>query len=78
MSPQTKVGYAKGCDTQGDSTEGFAEAVALARDSDVAILFVGETAEVVGEAASKSSLDLTGRQLDSGKRRYMRPANPLS
>jgi beta-glucosidase len=64
VSPQTKVGYAKGCDTQGDSTEGFAAAVALARDSDVAILFVGETAEVVGEAASKSSLDLTGRQLD--------------
>jgi beta-glucosidase len=64
VSPQTKVGYAKGCDTQGDPTEGFAEAIALARASDVAILFVGETADVVGEAASKSSLDLTGRQLD--------------
>lgn len=64
VSAQTKITYAKGCDTQGDSTEGFAEAVALARDSDVAVVFVGETAEVVGEAASKSSLDLTGRQLD--------------
>ncbi len=64
VSPATKVSYAKGCDTQGDSTEGFAEAVALARDSDVAIVFVGESAEMVGEAASKSSLDLTGRQLD--------------
>ncbi len=64
VSPATKVSYAKGCDTQGDSTEGFAEAVAIARDSDVAIVFVGESAEMVGEAASKSSLDLTGRQLD--------------
>jgi beta-glucosidase len=64
VSPATKVGYAKGCDTQGDSTEGFAEAVALARDSDVTIVFVGESAEMVGEAASKSSLDLTGRQMD--------------
>jgi beta-glucosidase len=64
VSPSTKVSYAKGCDTQGDSTEGFAEAVALARDSDVAIVFVGESAEMVGEAASKSSLDLTGRQMD--------------
>lgn len=64
VSPQTKVGYAKGCETQGDSTEGFAAAVALASESDVAILFVGETAEAVGEAAAKSSLDLTGRQLD--------------
>ncbi len=64
LSPATKVSYAKGCDTQGDSTEGFAEAVTLARDSDVAIVFVGESAEMVGEAASKSSLDLTGRQMD--------------
>jgi beta-glucosidase len=64
LSSQTKVGYAKGCETQGDSSAGFAEAVALARASDVAIVFVGETAEVVGEAASKSSLDLTGRQMD--------------
>ncbi|MEP6718109.1 MAG: glycoside hydrolase family 3 N-terminal domain-containing protein [bacterium] len=64
VSPATKVSYAKGCDTQGDSTDGFAEAVALAGDSDVAVIFVGESAEMVGEAASKSSLDLTGRQLD--------------
>src|SRR6266550_1262440 len=64
VSPATKVGYAKGCNTQGNSTEGFAEAVALVRDSDVAIVFVGESAEMVGEAASKSSLDLTGRQMD--------------
>ncbi|MCU1266931.1 MAG: glycoside hydrolase family 3 domain protein [Acidobacteria bacterium] len=64
VSPRTKVGYAKGCDTQGTSTEGFAEAVALARNSEVAIVFVGETAEVVGEAASKSSLDLSGKQMD--------------
>ncbi|MDQ2938328.1 MAG: beta-glucosidase BglX [Acidobacteriota bacterium] len=64
VSPDTKVSYAKGCDVQGDATEGLAEAVALARDSDVAIVFVGESAEMVGEAASKSSLDLTGRQMD--------------
>jgi beta-glucosidase len=64
VSATTKVSYAKGCDTQGDSTAGFAEAVALARESDFAIVFVGEPAEMVGEAASKSSLDLTGRQMD--------------
>ncbi len=64
VPPQTRIGYAKGCETQGDSTAGFDEAVQLARASDVAIVFVGEEAEVVGEAASKSSLDLTGRQMD--------------
>ncbi|MEA2203982.1 MAG: beta-glucosidase [Blastocatellia bacterium] len=64
VSPQTKVGYAKGCDVKDESNAGFAEAVALARKSDVAIVFVGESADMVGEAASRSSLDLSGRQLD--------------
>lgn len=70
VSPETKVNYAKGCDIEGDSTAGFSEAVAAARDSDVALVFVGETSEVVGEAASKSSLDLTGRQMDLVKAVY--------
>src|SRR5258705_6854840 len=64
VSPETKVSYAKGCETQGDSTAGFAEALAAARNRDVALVFVGEPAETVGEAASKSSLDLSGRQMD--------------
>jgi beta-glucosidase len=64
VSPETKVSYAKGCDIEGDSTAGIAEAVTLAQDSEVAIVLVGESSETVGEAASKSSLDLPGRQLD--------------
>ena len=64
VSAKTKVGYAKGCDVKGDSTAGFAEAVNLARSSDVAVVFVGELAEMVGEAASRASLDLPGRQLE--------------
>ncbi len=64
VSAQTKVGYAKGCDVKDDSTAGFQEAVNLAKQSDVAILFIGEIAEMVGEAASRSSLDLPGRQLE--------------
>jgi beta-glucosidase len=64
VSPQTKVGYAKGCDVRDSSTTGFPEAVALARESDFALVFVGESADMVGEAASRSSLDLPGRQMD--------------
>jgi len=64
VSSQTKVGYAKGCEVKDDSTAGFQEAVNLAKGSDVAIVFVGETADMVGEAASRSSLDLPGRQLE--------------
>jgi beta-glucosidase len=64
VSPQTKVIYAKGCDILGDSTTGFAEAVSAARQADIIIVFVGEAKEMVGEAASRSSLDLPGRQMD--------------
>jgi len=64
VSAQTRVGYAKGCEVKGDSTAGFEEAVNLARSSDVAVVFVGELAEMVGEAASRASLDLPGRQLE--------------
>ncbi|HEV2835892.1 MAG TPA: glycoside hydrolase family 3 N-terminal domain-containing protein, partial [Pyrinomonadaceae bacterium] len=64
VGAQTRVGYAKGCDIKDDSTAGFAEAIALAKESDVAVVFVGESADMVGEAASRSSLDLPGRQMD--------------
>jgi beta-glucosidase len=64
VGAETKVGYAKGCEIKDDSTAGFAEAVALAKDSDVALVFVGESADMVGEAASHASLDLPGRQMD--------------
>ena len=64
VGANSKVGYAKGADLKDDSTAGFAEAVALAKESDVAVVFVGESADIVGEAASRSSLDLPGRQLD--------------
>ncbi len=64
VSLQTKVIYAKGCEVTGDSTAGFAEATTAARNSDIAIVFVGEAKEMVGEAASRASLELPGRQLD--------------
>jgi beta-glucosidase len=64
VSPATKINYAKGCDIEGDSTQGFDEAVHAARDSDVVIVAVGESAAMSGEASSRSSLDLPGRQLD--------------
>jgi beta-glucosidase len=64
VSPQTIVRYAKGCEVNDDSTAGFDQAIRIARDSDVAIVAVGESAEMSGEAASRSSLDLPGRQLD--------------
>jgi beta-glucosidase len=40
------------------------EALQAARDAEAIILVVGETAEMSGEAASRTSLDLPGRQLE--------------
>ncbi|MFZ0063283.1 MAG: glycoside hydrolase family 3 C-terminal domain-containing protein, partial [Pyrinomonadaceae bacterium] len=64
VSPQTTVAYAKGCEINDDSTSGIDEAVRIARESDVVIVAVGESAEMSGEAASRSTLDIPGRQLD--------------
>lgn len=63
-APGVQVTYAKGCEIDGNSDAGFAEALAAARKADVVIVAVGESAEMSGEAASRSSLDLPGRQLD--------------
>jgi beta-glucosidase len=65
--------FAKGCtlsnteaphvDPEGCGTDaGFAEAVAVAGAADQVILALGETREMSGEANSRSTLDLPGRQ----------------
>src|SRR5687768_18623695 len=50
VSTQAIIKYAKGCEVNGDSTGGFDEAVRIARESDVVIVAVGESAEMSGEA----------------------------
>jgi beta-glucosidase len=46
------------------SDAGFAQAVATANAADQVVLVVGETREMSGEAASRSVIDLPGRQED--------------
>jgi beta-glucosidase len=64
VAQNTKVTYAKGCDVEGDANAGFDEAVRAARNADVTIVAVGESAAMSGEASARASLDLPGRQLD--------------
>jgi beta-glucosidase len=64
LSPRTKINFAKGCEVACATDEGFAEAVRAARDSEAAIVVLGESADMSGEAASRSTLDLPGRQND--------------
>ncbi len=54
--------YAKGTEISGTSNAGFAAAVAAAQSSDVAVLALGESSSMTGEAASRAFLDLPGNQ----------------
>jgi beta-glucosidase len=54
--------YEKGTEISGTSDSGFAAAVDAAQNSDVAILALGESSDMSGEAASRSHLDLPGNQ----------------
>ena len=62
VSKETVVLHAKGCDVKGDSAEGFKDAADRAKAADVAIVVVGESREMSGEAGCRSSLDLPGVQ----------------
>ncbi|MDX2128157.1 MAG: beta-glucosidase BglX [Chloroherpetonaceae bacterium] len=69
VDSKTKVVYAEGCTVSRDekvalSDKGFNAAIQAAKNSDVVIAVMGETADMSGEAHSRSSLDLPGVQLE--------------
>jgi beta-glucosidase len=79
LGDRVKVNYAKGCDvidahwpetevlpeplTEKEKDE-IGKAVEAAKHSDVAVVVLGDGTNTVGETASRTSLDLPGRQLD--------------
>jgi len=63
--PGAAVHYARGAGyafADAGKTDGFAEAIAAARKSDVIVAVMGERWDMTGEAASRTSLDLPGNQ----------------
>ncbi len=56
--------HAKGCAIEGNDRSGFAQAVATAQKADVVVVAVGESAQMSGEAASRTALSLPGVQED--------------
>ncbi|MEO8574507.1 MAG: glucoamylase family protein, partial [Pyrinomonadaceae bacterium] len=62
--PGKKLRFEPGCDPKCETDAGFAKAVDAAKDSDFTIVVVGESSDMSGEAASRSNIDLPGRQLD--------------
>ncbi|GAA4314042.1 beta-glucosidase BglX [Nibribacter koreensis] len=59
-----EVTFAEGCDLYTNSTDKFAAAVAVARNADVVIMAIGESAVMNGEGASRADIGLPGVQLD--------------
>jgi beta-glucosidase len=64
VGKNTKLLYAKGCEVDGDNKDGFAEAIATAKQADVVILSIGERHNMSGEAKSRSNIGLPGVQED--------------
>jgi beta-glucosidase len=62
LGSSTRVLHAKGCAVDDEDTSGIAPAAAMARQAGVVLLVVGESADMSGEAQSRSSLDLPGKQ----------------
>ena len=62
LSKDSKLLYARGCNINDTSTSGFAEAVEVAKQSDIVIINVGEAADMSGEAKSRSNIHLPGVQ----------------
>jgi beta-glucosidase len=71
VAPNANILFAKGCDLENTfpamnhpmlSTDGFAEAVKIADESDVVVVAVGERGWMTGEAACRADIGLPGVQ----------------
>lgn len=75
VSKNTKVYYTKGCEITGSSKDGFEEAIALAKKSNVAVVVVGERSgftkeDTSGEGRDRNELGLPGVQEELVKAVY--------
>ncbi len=75
VSAETQVHYARGCAVNSADTSGFADAVAAAKNAQIAIVVVGDKAGLTddctsGEARDRAVLDLPGVQAQLVKAIY--------
>ena len=68
VSPRTRIVYEKIGDPVKNDSSRFRAAASAARNADAIILVLGEPAGMTGEAASRSSIDLPGVQLELAQR----------
>jgi beta-glucosidase len=62
--PDAEIITIEGADTEGEETSGFEEAIKAAELADVVIMAIGENKLQSGEAASRTEIDLPGKQKD--------------
>ena len=62
VGKNVKINYAKGCDIDSFSKDGFSDAVSAAKKSDAVVLVVGSSHKTCGEGGDRSDLDLYGVQ----------------
>jgi beta-glucosidase len=58
-----RVRHARGCPIEGGDDSGFVEARGLVDEAEAVLVILGEASDMSGEAASRTSLELPGRQL---------------
>jgi len=68
LGNSAKIEFAVGCDTKCEDTSGFKQAVEIAKGADFVVLTVGEDIDMSAEAASRSNIDLPGKQLNLVKK----------
>ncbi|WP_313386259.1 beta-glucosidase BglX [Chishuiella sp.] len=62
LGKNAKITYAQGTDINSTSTNGFQEAINIAKNSDVIVAVMGENENQTGEATSQTNIDLPGNQ----------------
>ncbi len=61
---ESNVMYSPGCKTNGEDRSGFAAAITTARKADKIVVVMGESADMSGEATSRTSINIPGVQTE--------------
>jgi beta-glucosidase len=64
VSDNTKIIYAKGCDANNEEADQIPQAVQAAKSANIVVVALGEPLDMIGEARSRTSLNIPGKQME--------------
>lgn len=70
LGNKVKINFAEGCSITGKDKSGFEKAIEAVKNSEAAVVVLGESRNMSGEAQSRATLDLPGVQEDLIKELY--------